>query len=112
MKLADCLIAWTPPDDHSRGKPTFGKVQVFSFPDIDRLSDGYTMSDGMCMALWQSATHWQRLALLFTLFNTMVVRDGIDPREAHRALLQIEEYRRMLPDDQEGADPSPLGHPY
>jgi hypothetical protein len=33
---------------------------------------------------------------VFILFNTLVVRDGIDPEAAHRAFLDIDEYRQYV----------------
>ncbi|MEH3117107.1 MAG: hypothetical protein PGN25_05720 [Methylorubrum populi] len=48
---------------------------------------------------------WQRLAMLFIDFNTLVVRDGIDPKEAHRAFLVIDEYRDRISPDVPGAAP-------
>lgn len=37
----------------------------------------------------------QRLSL-FVLFNTLVVRDSIDPNAAHQAFLSIDEYAAMV----------------
>ena len=43
------------------------------------------------------------LAMLFIEFNAMIVRDGIDPQEAHHAFLAIDEYREAIAPDIEGA---------
>ena len=44
-----------------------------------------------------------RLLSIFVLFNTLVVRDGIDPSVAHKAFLEIDEYRRAISPDAPGA---------
>ena len=41
---------------------------------------------------------------LFVLFNTLVVRDRIDPQAVHRSFLAIEEYRRTISPDMTGAE--------
>jgi hypothetical protein len=46
----------------------------------------------------------RQLLAMFILFNTITVRDGIDPQAAHKAFLEIDEYRRTISPDQEGAD--------
>ena len=45
-----------------------------------------------------------RIARLFIDFQTVVVRDGIDPQVAHRAFLAIDEYRFRIAPDTEGAE--------
>jgi hypothetical protein len=41
---------------------------------------------------------------LFVLFNTLVVRDEIKPEAVHKAFLGIDEYRRIISPDTEGAE--------
>lgn len=50
----------------------------------------------------EKATH--QLLAMFITFNTIVVRDGIDPQVAHRAFLEIDEYRQRISPDMYGAD--------
>jgi hypothetical protein len=45
-----------------------------------------------------------QLLSLFVLFNTLVIRDGIDPARAHEAFLAIDEYRRTISPDAPGAE--------
>ncbi len=40
---------------------------------------------------------------LFIAFNTLVVRDGIDPLEAHREFIKIRDYTAGISPDQSGA---------
>jgi hypothetical protein len=41
---------------------------------------------------------------MFILFNTVTVRDGIDVKKAHKAFLQIDEYRAAISPDIPGAE--------
>ena len=41
---------------------------------------------------------------MFILFNTLVVRDGINPKAAHAAFLEIDEYRMAISPESPGAD--------
>ena len=45
-----------------------------------------------------------RVARLFIDFQTLVVRDGLDPQAVHRAFLAIDEYRFRIAPDTEGAE--------
>jgi hypothetical protein len=45
-----------------------------------------------------------RLLGMFILFNVLVVRDRIDPKAAHAAFLEIDEYRMAISSDAPGAD--------
>jgi hypothetical protein len=36
---------------------------------------------------------------MFVLFNTIIVRDGLDPQSVHREFLKIDEYRRCISPD-------------
>lgn len=42
--------------------------------------------------------------MMFIDFNTAVVRDKVDVQSAHRAFLAIDEYRKLIPLDMEGAE--------
>ncbi|MCJ2098442.1 hypothetical protein [Methylobacterium sp. E-046] len=103
MKQLEALIAWTPTHWEDVKPDTVGKVVVVPFPDETGLSNLYAMTGGACYADQHSAPEWQRLAMLFIDFNTIVVRDGINPQEAHRAFIAIDEYRLKIAPDQQGA---------
>lgn len=45
----------------------------------------------------------KKLLGMFILFNTIVVRDGGDPMETHKAFLKIDEYREAISPDAPGA---------
>ena len=46
----------------------------------------------------------EKAAHMFIIFHTLVVRDGVDPLKAHREFLKIDEYRRRIDSEIEGAD--------
>jgi hypothetical protein len=46
---------------------------------------------------------WQAVAMTFIEFNTIVARDGIDPKTAHEAFLAIDEYAERISPDMPGA---------
>jgi hypothetical protein len=102
MKYRDCIIAWTPLSwpDHN----TAGMVEVGPHPDRTGGSDKYAMTIGACWLARWTMPHWQQVALMLTDFHQIVVRDGIDPQVAHRAFLAIDEYRRVISPDIDGAE--------
>lgn len=99
MKIEDVVIAWNPRSDH---------VKVGFWPDNTGWSDDCLMTDSPSWNPWGFPvirSKVKRIARLFVIFNTMVVRDGVAVDAAHRALLAIDEYRETIPEDQEGAAP-------
>jgi hypothetical protein len=70
--------------------------------EIERghLVDRMPLSMRLCAANGlQPRTQAERIALLFIAFNTMVVRDRLDPQVVHHAFLAIDEYRLCMPPD-------------
>jgi hypothetical protein len=106
-----CMIAWTPPDwGGSRYGPTAGQVEVGPWPvDIDRdWTDRYGMTEGACMPCWLTCSREELLTRLMTLFNTLVIREELNPFVVHRAFLSIKEYRDILPHDTPRSAQGPL----
>ena len=97
------MILWTEPGQGAPHKPTGGKVLVVEYPAPHEVSVDYVSSDGACMGEWKDRTPDNQLANLFVMFNTLTVRDGIDPQVAHKAFLAIPEYCRAISPDQSGA---------
>ena len=93
MKLLDAGIGWNPETD---------QVEVGQWPDYTGWSDRYTHTNGACAPAQDAAD--MRLLMLFINFNTLVVRDKVDPQSAHRAFLVIDEYRHLVSPDTPGAD--------
>ena len=101
MKAADVLIAWTPAPCARVHLPpetfaTIGDVAVLAWPDVSGLARAYARTLGANDPSWRAASGESLAARLSIAFNTMVVRDGIDPAVAHANLLRIEEYRRHV----------------
>src|ERR1700710_1980283 len=92
MKQIEAIIAWTPhrwselkPETAGEGKRCWVRAGA---------------SSSALPALSEEA----RIARLFIEFQTLVVRDGIDPQAAHRAFLGINEYRSRIAPDTDGAE--------
>jgi hypothetical protein len=101
LKAADVLIAWTPgPCSRVHLPPetqaTAGDVAVLAWPDVSGLARAYARTVGADDPSWRAATGEGLAARLSIAFNTLVLRDGIDPSVAHANLLRIEEYRRQV----------------
>ena len=107
MKQLECMIAWTPlhPDKPGlRWSGTVGQVKVGPWPDKMGWSTAYALTGGACHSAYHSMPEWQRIAMLFIEFHTLVVRDKIDPQAAHEAFLAIDEYRQKIALDIPGAE--------
>lgn len=114
MTMADLtidtwMVAWipvhsTPILGATSGKPPKGAVKVGPWPDETGWSDGYDMTTGCCNFVRHDRDLWEKVALMFIAFHTLVVGDGIDPKAAHREFLQIDEFRRRISPDIKGAE--------
>lgn len=96
---SETVIAWTPSWWKSKAE-TRGKVSLVPRPPRSAVDP---------FAMWEYAaspdlTHTGVIAALFIRFNTLVVRDGINPKVAHAAFLGIDEYRAAIAPDIAGAD--------
>ncbi len=94
---SDVVIAWTPVEWNARYQ-THGQVGLAPRPPHDVVNP-FAMWD---YAADRTAGRDQVLASLFIQFNTLVVRDGIDPQTAHRAFLGIDEYREAVAPEIQG----------
>ncbi|GJE59042.1 hypothetical protein [Methylobacterium trifolii] len=103
MKQSEALIAWTPARWAELRPETAGQVVVVPFPDTEGASRGFVMRAGASSSALHTLGDEARIARLFIDFQTLVVRDGIDPEAAHRAFLAIDEYRYRIAPDTEGA---------
>lgn len=103
MKQLECMIAWTPASWTDSRPETAGRVEVGPWPDTKGWSDAYASTVGACFAELHKISEWQRTAVLFIDFNTLVVRDGMDPRAVHEAFLAIDEYATKIAPDAPGA---------
>ncbi|MCJ2133557.1 hypothetical protein MKK69_05665 [Methylobacterium sp. J-026] len=103
MKLIEAIIAWTPIRWAELKPETAGQVVVLAAPDAAGEARRYMMRAGASSSALAALSDEARIARLFIDFQTLVVRDGIDPQVAHRAFLAIDEYRFRIAPDTEGA---------
>ena len=96
--IDDWMVAWNPGS---------GEVDIGPWPDRIGWSDAYQMTSGGCNADRHKMTAEGKVMMLFIDFHKLVVRDGVDPQNAHREFLKIDEYRRRIGLDIPGADHPP-----
>lgn len=104
MRASTVLIAWTPAEcaftaDCPGLRATAGSVAVIPWPDEHNKARAYAHVTGACDAAWRTAPPEALAASLLVTFNTMVLRDGINPLAAHVNLLDLDEYRDAVAPD-------------
>lgn len=104
MKQSDAIIAWTPARWAELRPDTAGQVAVLPAPDAEGAAKRFMMRAGAGSSALRTLTGEARVARLFIDFQTLVVRDGLDPQAVHRAFLAIDEYRFRIAPDTEGAE--------
>jgi hypothetical protein len=102
MKQVEAIIAWTPARWAELRPETAGQVAVLPLAEAEA-AKRYMMRSGAASGL-KGLPEEARIGRLFIDFQTLVVRDGIDPQVAHRAFLAIDEYRYRISPDTEGAE--------
>jgi hypothetical protein len=93
------MICWTPLQVESEAA---GEIIVVRHGT--HVSKRYLFSTGVCFTEQTSMAHEQQVLQMFLDFHTIVVRDGIDPQDAHREFLKIREYRRRISPDISGSE--------
>ena len=100
IPLENAMILWTRPAvvdrPSSRFADTVGQVEVVEHPPKVIGSYRHFLSSyGACnFEDWRNPE--ERLPKLFIAFNTLTVRDSMDPRVTHDAFLAIPEYRQAM----------------
>ncbi len=93
------MVAWTP------GEPE--AVEVGPWPDRTgwscRPRRRLLFTTGCCELARHEWPEDRKVMMMFIDFHTLIVRDGIDPQAAHREFLKIDEYRRRISPDIDGA---------
>lgn len=105
MKATDAIVVWTPVRAEEAAHP--GSIRV------ELRGSGWARTRG---DFWMPATSLgefgtvstkgdktKQLLAMFILFNTVTVRDGVSVENAHKAFLQIDEYRQTISPDAPGA---------
>jgi hypothetical protein len=87
--LAETQIIWDAPEN-----PELPPVELvrLGFEDDDR----YTSSWGACSHDFNDASPSEKLHMLLRQFVHLTAIEGISPKDVHRALMQIPEYRQAL----------------
>jgi hypothetical protein len=104
MKFSDAMYAWTKHDTVSAFASTAGQIKVGPHPDMTGWSDDFAYSGGSCFLALKEKSEIEQVAKMFIDFHSIIVRDGIDPQLAHKEFLKIDEYRRYIAPDIEGAE--------
>jgi len=104
MKQIEAIIAWTPARWAELRPETAGQIVVLPAPDTEGAAKRYIMHAGASSSALAALSDEARIARLFIDFQTIVVRDGLDPQVVHRAFLAIDEYRFRIAPDTEGAE--------
>ena len=107
--IDDWMVAWnpnfsTPALDKIPGVKPDGAIEVGKWPDETGWSNLYDSTSGCCDIARHDFDLEGKVLMMFINFHTLVVRDGIDPQAAHREFLKIDEYRRRISPDIDGAD--------
>jgi hypothetical protein len=93
MKMDNADVIWTPGTALCRVEAHGSHWQRTKG---DRWVTATSMGE---MGEYQNKSENDKLLAMFILFNTIVVRDGIDVLAAHTAFLAIDEYRETISPD-------------
>ena len=109
MKIKDALIAWNPANaDWPKREAGPGAIRVNSLRlNWETHWDApYLMTSGGCYSNVAGMSDIEARHFVMSTFIGIIVGDGVDIQAAHREFLKIEEYRRAIPLDLPGAEPS------
>ena len=95
MKAKDAVILYTPAK-WARAGMVPGAVTVCRCGETGRAWDEHAFKVGAAFTEVRKEEGVKALARVLLTFQTMVVRDGIDPQVAHKALMQIDEYASAM----------------
>lgn len=95
MKYKEAMVAWSRHTD---------QIKVGPWPQRDGWSKPYRYSVGACFLKVREMTQDKVGGKVFIDFHSIIVRDGVDIAAAHKAFLQIDEYREYISGDILGSD--------
>jgi 5-methylcytosine-specific restriction endonuclease McrA len=91
--ILDYKIAWSWPDSW---RETRGKTTLIYHDDSDR---EYDLVTGACDLHLRDFTKTELNVWVLSVALGMIIRDELDPKEVHKALWHLKEYRQSLPLD-------------
>lgn len=97
IPIEKAMILWNPKNEG-------GGIKVIRNPERSREFRHLHCSAGACYAYWAGMTTEQRKTKLLIEAWHIAVRDGLDPKEIHEALMVVPEYREMLSGDMPGEE--------
>ncbi len=89
MNLNETMIAWNPG----------AEIMVGPWPDRTDWAQGLRWTAGACFSEQRDSNPSEQVTQMLLGFHACVVRDGIDPQDAHREFLKIAEYRKRIAPD-------------
>jgi hypothetical protein len=104
MKMSDAVIEWirswwSEPEEPHGSVRVIPKERDWSIWRACWLNIGHPLF----LSGKRKPTETERVLQMFLDFHAMVVRDGIDPKTLHAEMLKVDEYRRCIAKDIEGA---------
>lgn len=87
MKVKEAMLVYNPGTD---------EAAVLPWPDYDHLSRGYRYSNLACCSDFKALKKTESELLMFVEAYEAIVRDGVDPKAIHNAMLAIDEYRKWI----------------
>jgi hypothetical protein len=110
MKASDADVVWVPrfprewyEKNGGSAPDNEGSVRVERHLSGWKRTKGDRCSPAANLGYSGARTEMTAPLAVFILFNTLVVRDGIEPAAAHRAFLEIDEYRQHISREKVGA---------
>ena len=89
MKVKEAIYCW---------KPDAGEAKLVRFPDVHEESDGFWTGGANCADYREVSAQEQATALLIEAWQS-VIRDGILPDVAFKAVMGVDEVNAMFADD-------------
>lgn len=108
MRAIYAWMAWTPANGVYSDDPTEGMLQIGPKDTRESWQNDpryrYTLGFDTLRSITSSD---QMRTVVLAEFNTLIVRDKLDPELVHREFLKVDEYRWCLSWDIKGAEEAP-----
>jgi len=90
MKVKEAMLVYNPGTD---------QVTVVPWPDYEHLSRGYLCSELACFRDFKELKKTMQKMVMFVTAYQAIVREEVDPKAMHNAMLSIDEYREHIAPD-------------